>query len=366
MVSPLPKPYFPMPPGEYDRRYFAEIIRAFSVYLENATNPGRIRGTELTLTTSSGNVDQGSLSWNIEEETVDLTMGGGVTQQIGFETYMRAKNETGSTIPNGTIVGFSGVASDNGPTIAPYIADGTFDELYFIGVTTYDMPHLETGPVTIYGKINDIDTIGQNGETWSIGDILYASPTVAGTFTNVRPTAPDVVIVVAAVLHVDENEGVILVRPTIPLGLDYGYFDSTSTKTLAATNTATAIPLNHTLSANGVSLVDSTKITASHAGYYNLQTMIQLSSKSSSAKTVYFWIRKNGTNLVDSTRAFTNDINNGYTPLAINHQISLEAGDYIELYWAANSVDVTLEPITGLSFAPDAASVMVSLLQVQL
>jgi hypothetical protein len=71
--------------------------------------PGPWRATELTLTEELGNVDQGQLSWNIDEETVDITMGDGVVQQVGFETYMRVKNDTGSQIDNGEVVGFVGV-----------------------------------------------------------------------------------------------------------------------------------------------------------------------------------------------------------------------------------------------------------------
>lgn len=35
-----PVPYFPVPPAQYDQRYFNEVMRAFSVYLEQARNPG--------------------------------------------------------------------------------------------------------------------------------------------------------------------------------------------------------------------------------------------------------------------------------------------------------------------------------------
>ena len=41
----VPAPYFPIPPSEYEQRYFNEVIRAFSVYLEQARNPGEGRNT---------------------------------------------------------------------------------------------------------------------------------------------------------------------------------------------------------------------------------------------------------------------------------------------------------------------------------
>jgi hypothetical protein len=182
----------------------------------------------------------------------------------------------------------------------------------------------------------------------------------------VRPTAPNVVIVVAAVLTVDATAGEILVRPTIPMGLDYGSFDSTSTQTLSAINTATAVTLSNTLSSNGISLSSGSRLTAAQAGFYNIDVSLQLTSSSSSAKDVYVWLRKGGTDVADTTRALTVDINSGLSPISLNYTISLAASDYVELYWAADSTDVSLSAITGLAFAPDAPSVLVNVSQLQL
>ena len=365
MSRQLNIPYFADPPQQYSRPYFADVTRAFALFAQQMNTPGPWRATELTLTDQAGNVDQGQLSWNISDETIDITMGNGVTQQVGFETYMRVNNDTGSQIDNGTVVGFTGV---NGEIkVAPYIANSSANELYFIGVTTYDMPDGETGPVTLYGKVRGLDTTGPGAETWNVGDILYASPTTAGLLTNVRPTAPNVVIVVAAVLSVDATDGEIMVRPTIPLGLDYGAFDDTTTQSIGTINTATAITLNNTLLSNGVSIgTPTSRMVVTEAGFYQIDANIQLTSASSSAKSVYFWLRKNGVDVPDSLRAVTNNINNGYVPVALNYTISLAASDYIELYWAANSTAVSMSPITGLAFAPDAASVIVKVNQLQL
>lgn len=46
----IPLPYFPIPPGQYNPAYFAEIIRAFSVYLAQQQNPGEGRNTFIVLT----------------------------------------------------------------------------------------------------------------------------------------------------------------------------------------------------------------------------------------------------------------------------------------------------------------------------
>ena len=364
MSRNTPIPYFPIPPAQYERSYFAELTRAFTVYAQQMNTPGPWRATELTLTEQIRNVDRGQLSWNVAEETVDITMGDGVVQQVGFETYMRVKNDTGSQINNGEVVGFVGV--DGEIKVAPYIANSSANELYFVGVATHDMPDQDVGPVTLYGKVRGLDTTGPGAETWNVGDILYASTTTAGLLTNVRPTAPNAVIVVAAVLSVDATDGVIMVRPTIPIGLDYGSFDATVDQTLAAIDTATAITLTNTLVSNGITLSSGSRLNVVEAGYYQVDATIQLTSTSASAKNIFFWLRKDGTDVGDSTRAVTIDANNGYLPISLNYTISLAATDYVELYWAANDTNVLLDALTASAFAPSAPSVLLNVSQLQL
>jgi hypothetical protein len=43
-------PDFPVPPEQYEARYLAEVVRAFSVFLQQAQNPGEGRATAFTLT----------------------------------------------------------------------------------------------------------------------------------------------------------------------------------------------------------------------------------------------------------------------------------------------------------------------------
>ena len=50
MSRNLVLPYFPVPPEQYDQRYFANLTRSFSVYLEQQQNPGLGRATNMTLT----------------------------------------------------------------------------------------------------------------------------------------------------------------------------------------------------------------------------------------------------------------------------------------------------------------------------
>ena len=58
MSRNLVRPFFPIPPKEYSQQYFDEVIRSFSVYLDQMQNPGEGRHTRLVLT-ALPNSDQG-------------------------------------------------------------------------------------------------------------------------------------------------------------------------------------------------------------------------------------------------------------------------------------------------------------------
>lgn len=55
MSRNLVRPFFPVPPDQYNRAYFAELVRAFSIYLEQSQNPGQGRHTFMVLTELQNN-----------------------------------------------------------------------------------------------------------------------------------------------------------------------------------------------------------------------------------------------------------------------------------------------------------------------
>lgn len=301
------------------------------------------------------------LAWNTTDQTVNLGMAYGVTQQIGQETYARVGNTTGVTIPNGTVVGFAGATSD-ALLVAPYLADGTTTSLYILGVMTHDLPDSgEKGYCTTWGFVRDLDT-----SAFSAGDILYASPTVAGAFTNVKPTAPNNVIPVAACITSNATTGVIFVRPTITQMQYYGVFSKTTDQTPAVINTEYLLTFDNTQISNGVVIGATTsQIIVPESGLYQFDATIQLTSGSSSSKNIWVWWKKNGTAIANSARLVTSDLNNGYIPIALNETVSLSANEYVELAFAADSTNVTVDSVASTAFAPAAPAVVLSVTQVQ-
>ena len=301
------------------------------------------------------------LSWNTTDQTVNLGMDYGVTQQIGQETYARVGNTTGVTIPNGTVVGFAG-ATSNALLVAPYLADGSQPSLYILGIMTHDLPDSgEKGYCTTWGFVRDMDT-----SAFSPGDLLYASPTVAGALTNTKPTAPDNVIPLAACITSNATTGIIFVRPTIQQMQYYGVFTKTTDQTPAVINTEYRLTFDNTQISNGVTIGGTTsQIIVPESGLYQFDATVQLTSGSSSAKNIWVWWKKNGTAIANSARLVTSDVNNGYIPIALNETVSLAANEYVELAFAADSTNVTVDSVAATAFAPAAPAVVLSVTQVQ-
>jgi hypothetical protein len=306
------------------------------------------------------------LSWHQTKQTAEVGMEYGVVQQIGLNYYARVENVTGTTISKGTVVGFVGVGANNTLSVAPFLADGSQPTLYILGVMAHDLPNAgEVGYCTVWGHVTEINT-----SAFSVGDILYASPSSAGAFTATKPTAPDNVIPVAVALAIDATDGEIFVRPTIEQQKYYGEFTKTGASTSPAViNTSYAITWDNTEIANGISIVSSSQLTVVDSGLYQFDVTLQLQSQSGNDKNVIFWFKKNGTNIANTSRVITVSVNNAYTPISLADFFTLDAGDYIELWWQSDDTDVALVTVAAGGVAPDdypaAPAAIIAVTQVQ-
>jgi len=129
------------------------------------------------------------------------------------------------------------------------------------------------------------------------------------------------------------------------IGLPYGAWHDTTTQTAAAA-TATLITLNAVDFEQTVTLVSSSKITATYAGIYNLEFSIQLSNTSTADDNVTIWYRQNGSDVTNSAGIATCPGKHGSIPGALvfgwNEFFQLNAGDYVQLYWTTDSGTTTL------------------------
>jgi hypothetical protein len=110
-----------------------------------------------------------------------------ITLQVGQENYVRARNQTGSPILNGTAVRLSGALGDRPTITKAQSIDQTAllsNRNDIVGVATHDIEHGTDGYVTTQGLVN-----GLNTDAYEAGDLLWVSQT-AGELTNQVPDAP--------------------------------------------------------------------------------------------------------------------------------------------------------------------------------
>lgn len=141
-----------------------------------------------------------------------------------------------------------------------------------------------------------------------------------------------------------------------------GLFFNTADQTFVATNTAYPVVYNQTYLNNAVALQagSTSKIEVSISGVYNFQYTGQLVSASSSAKTIFLWIKRNGVTIGYSTRADTVAVNNGYTGINYSFDIDLAAGEYLELEAAVTDTALSLEATAATSPHPGIPSSVMS------
>ena len=364
--------------GEVDFRYLDDVERSTMTssndnwVLEYDAASGHVKFTDSigpisTITFDVNHVDDhtapGLLTWSNVDQTLNIHHPGGPVQQVGQETYGYVRNATGSTILNGTVVRFAG-AEQNGTArllVAPFQANNEFPTLYGFGIATQDIANSDDGRVTVWGKVRDVNT-----GSFNVGDILYVSPDSAGKLTNIRPTAPNNVIPMAAVLRSDSAQGEIFVRPSYEQQKNYGSFSSSLTQSLSAADSAQEITLNTATFTQQMEIVDGKKIKVNEAGLYTFAMNAQVLSTDASAKNVYFWLRKNDSDIPLSTRR--NTITGNTVSRVINtlHNVSMQAGDTVTHMFAASNAAVRLDAPAATSFAPDAPSVVIEVDQAAL
>lgn len=318
-----------------------------------------------------GPLSLGQMAWSVQDGTFDVGLEYGVSMQVGQETYARVQNSTGSLIPKGTVVGFAGVGVNNVLLVTPYVANGTVPTLYILGIMAHDLPDTgQVGYCTVWGHISGINT-----NSFNVGDVLYANPSVAGGLTNVKPTAPSAVVPVAAVLRKSATTGEIFVRPTIEQQKYYGVFTYKGVaQTPSAIYTPKAVVLDTTEVSNGVSIGSpASRIVITGSGLYKFDFSLQVESGSASGKKLWIWPRINGNDVADSNSETTVSGSGTVLVPSWSWTLSMSAGQYFELMFAGDSTDISITSkaaTTGANGGPTFArpavpGVILDVIQVQ-
>jgi hypothetical protein len=141
-----------------------------------------------------------------------------------------------------------------------------------------------------------------------------------------------------------------------------GLFFNTADQTLAAVDTGYPITFNQTYLNNYVALQSgsTSKIEVEVSGVYNFQLSAQLKSTNSSGKDVQIWIKRNNVTIGYSSHLYTIEGSDNHFNVNWNFDIDLAANEYIEMYWGANDINVTMEAVPASAPYPAVASAVMA------
>jgi hypothetical protein len=301
----------------------------------------------------------GRLTWNDSDGTLNIGMGySDVVLQVGQEQHYVVRNNTGTTISNGVAVYASGSTAGVGRIeAAPYTANGLIREVRFLGLATHDISDGVNGVVTRFGYVRDLDTrgiaatpISVGDEDWSVGDILYVHPTVAGKLTNVKPKHA-VYVAIVTVRH--QTTGVLFVRP-----FSYGHMDDIHDVSINTSSLATGNVLVYNSSSDAWENSDSVNLalTASYisptfisasaaaAGFGSGGGSINTDSFATTGSNTF-----KGEQIISSSLIVTNEIKGTGS---IFLQPDVNDGRKLEIYNTA-ATDVHIKSNGGLTFLGD-------------
>jgi hypothetical protein len=141
-----------------------------------------------------------------------------------------------------------------------------------------------------------------------------------------------------------------------------GLFFSIDDQPIGAVNTAQPIefPVEYLNNAVKVNSGTESRVYVDIGGVYNFQFSGQLLSGSASAKQVYIWIARNGTDIGYSTHQYTVTGSNNHLNISWNFDIDLDQGEYIEMRWAADDTNMKLEAAVATALHPGMPSAVMA------
>ena len=175
---------------------------------------GNVNVDSVTFNTAANiTVTEAQLAWNDEDRisTLDAGLKNNLVYHLGEELYFRVKLDANTT--KGQVMMFTGtLGSSGGLKAAPATGLTPEQSNYILGIATESGVTNDWIYVTYFGEVFGVNTTG-GGEGWVNGTVLYYNPSVTGGLTKNKPSSPNAIAVVAAVVNANAN-GILFVRPT--------------------------------------------------------------------------------------------------------------------------------------------------------
>ena len=141
-----------------------------------------------------------------------------------------------------------------------------------------------------------------------------------------------------ALLNLSANDG------ARALMFPYGSFSSAVDQENTANDTPQIVATEITDTANSMSYVADEGVYVDRTGLYNVQFSIQFANTDAQAHNTWVWLKKNGADIASTASKYdvhsSHGASDGYLIATCNFFVSLEADDYIAIWWATAQAKV--------------------------
>ena len=177
-----------------------------------------IKAGQIDLDTSpTGTATVGTTRWNDTIGSIETTLkGGNVILKNGVDLVARIVNKVS---PNTTLTKAAyqavKVSGAQGQRLGVSLAQANDDNnsADTLGIVIETITTNQEGFIMTVGTLEGVNTTGSlQSETWADGDVLYLSPTTAGRITNIKPVAPNHIVIIGYVEYAHSNNGKIYVK----------------------------------------------------------------------------------------------------------------------------------------------------------
>ncbi len=150
--------------------------------------------------------EEGRLHWNDDSKTLEIdTEVVNFSVEIGQENVVRVSNQTGSILTRGTVVYITGATISNVPSVNKSSMDSEQSSAKTLGLIGNDINSGDNGYVITYGLLRDINTL-----SYSPGTSIYLY--TGGTWSNIKPIAPNHYVRIGTVIRQDSGAGSIFIN----------------------------------------------------------------------------------------------------------------------------------------------------------
>jgi hypothetical protein len=231
-----------------------------------------------------------------------------------------------------------------------------------VAKTATNAVYINSGITTAINALNCVFILAGTASStnFCVGYSGVGSPTIAGinnTSLNVNVLLPQTTAVQSGITQIQYTD----INPPVLAC----YSSSVDQAFLGAVNTPQAVTFNTTQFNQGTSLVSSTRVYVGSQGNYQVSWAVGFSHSTGTGLVTTF-LKKNGTTIANTgAQTTTFSGSSSLVQLSPTFILSLNAGDYIELWWNTNALSSAINSTAAVNGNPAVPGAVINVTQIR-